>query len=124
MTITAWLFAFILATLFLTIVGIIVRGNGSRTWLSAQFDWFKGFFEETAGQPNKPSHKNLVMLIGAWAFFVSFMRVVVATKATIIPDMPANWLTFFLVGLGIRAAQSVMETRARESSPNGGSSPT
>jgi hypothetical protein len=93
---------------------IIVRGNGSKQWLARQFEWFKGFFEETAGQPNKPSHKNLVVLAAACVFLIAFMRVIVATAATVIPDMPANWLTFFIGALGIRAAQSVFETRARE----------
>lgn len=85
-----------------------------KTWLIAQFDWFKGFFEETAGQPNKPSHKNLVVLAATCIFLIAFMRTIVATAASSIPDIPVNWLAFFLGALGIRAAQSVFETRARE----------
>jgi len=113
MRLTAWIFLLLGSGLFLTMIMIIVRGNGSRIWLASQFEWFKGFFEETAGQPDKPSHKNLIVLVAAWVFFVSFMRVVVATAATVIPDIPSNWLAFFLGALGIRAAQSVFETRMR-----------
>lgn len=121
MTLTAWFFAVAIGVLGLAVVMIIIRGNGSRTWLANQFEWAKGFFEETAGQANKPSHKNLVVLAAMWVFLVAFLKVVVATAAKEIPDIPANWLTFFVAALGIRAVQSVFETRVRNN--GGGDSP-
>lgn len=120
MTITAWIFGCIFLLVILLIARILIKGNGSKAWLKGQFEWFKGFFEETAGQADKPSHKNLAVLALVWVFVVAYGRVVVNTAATTLPDIPDGWLTFLLGALIIRAGQSVFETRARIKSEKNG----
>jgi hypothetical protein len=92
--------------------------NNFKSWLKDQFEWFKGFFEENNGQPNKPSHKNLAVLALVWVFIVAYMRVLVATEAVILPDIPSGWKEFLLGALVIRGIQSIFETRARAGNGN------
>jgi hypothetical protein len=107
----------ILLSIFLLIIliifYIIIRGTEkSKQWLNNQFEWFKGFFEENNGQPNKPSHKNLLSLAVVSLFIIAYVRVLVATSSLQLIDIPNNWQQLLLGILLIRSIQSIFEKRS------------
>jgi hypothetical protein len=103
----------ILSLIILIIFYIIIRGTDkSKQWLNNQFEWFKGFFEENNGQPNKPSHKNLLSLAVVSLFIIAYVRVLVATSSLQLIDIPNNWQQLLLGILLIRSIQSIFEKRS------------
>ena len=81
------------------------------SWIKAQIDWCKGFFEEQL--PNgtmKPSQKRLVIFFVVLTFLYSYVFVLVKKTDALgkiseitFPDMPMNWafLIAFVIGANI-----------------------
>jgi hypothetical protein len=114
----------IFSLIILIIFYIIIRGTDkSKQWLNNQFEWFKGFFEENNGQPNKPSHKNLLSLAVVSLFIIAYVRVLVATSSLQLIDIPNNWQQLLLGILLIRSIQSIFEKRSSINTNNNNITP-
>jgi hypothetical protein len=77
-------------------------------WWMNQLEWCKGFFM-TDGNPNLPSHKNLIGIAVVAVFLIAYMKKLVG--ASELPDIPSGWQLVLLGILGIRSAQSVLEKK-------------
>lgn len=101
------------------IIGIIIvlyilrcakTNKDCKVWLSAQFEWLKGFFIEDK-VPHAPSHKNLIGLAMTAMFCIAFIKTLLYQTTPFVPDIPAGWQIVILGLLGIRALQSAAESK-------------